>query len=69
MSQPSLREESSVEENGGENASSDEEWPQTGSADVGNVCDIGIARLSRISTAILVNLPFEQETQKHAQPY
>ena len=69
MSQPSFREESSVEEDRGEDASSDEERPQTGSADVGNVCDIGIARLSRVSTTILVNLPFEQETQKHAQPY
>jgi hypothetical protein len=69
VSQPSFREESGIEEDGGENTSSDEERPQTVSADIGNVCDIGIARLSRVSTAVLVNSPFEQETQKHAQPY
>lgn len=69
VSQPSFREESSIKEDGGENASGDEERPQTVSADVGNVCDIGVARLSRISTTVLVDLPFKQETQKHAQPY
>jgi hypothetical protein len=58
VSQPSLGKKSGVEENGSEDASGDEERPQTVSADVGNVCDVGVDRLRRIATAMLVNLPF-----------
>jgi hypothetical protein len=58
VSQPSLRQESSVEENGSEDASGDEEGPQTVSTDVGDVCDVGVARLRGISTAVLVDSPF-----------
>lgn len=68
MSQPSLRQERSIEKDGGQDAADDEERLETACADVGNVGDVGVNRLSGISTTVLIDLPFEEETEKHSQP-
>jgi hypothetical protein len=68
MSQPSLREERGVEEDRGQDAADDEKRLKTIGADVGNVGDVGVARLCGIATAVLVNSPFQEETEEHSQP-
>lgn len=68
MSQPSLRQERSIEKDGGQDAADDEERLKTACADIGDVGDVGVNRLSGISTTVLINLPFEKKTEKHSEP-
>lgn len=68
MSQPSLRQERSIEKDGGQDAADDEERLETVGADIGDVGDVGVNRLSGISTAVLIDLPFEEQTEKHSEP-
>jgi len=68
MSQPSLRQERSIEKDGGQDAADDKERLETVGADIRDVGDVGVNRLSGISTSMLIDLPFEEKTEKHSEP-
>jgi hypothetical protein len=68
MSQPSLRQECSIEKDGGQDTADNEERLKTVGADIGDVGDVGVNRLSGISTPMLIDLPFEEKTEKHSEP-